>query len=66
MTMNMATIGTKEAAKRLELSQATVAKMCREGKLEGAEQDSKGCPWHIPEKTIEKIMNNKNKKNMEI
>ena len=55
----MATIGTKEAAERLGLKQATVAKMCREGRLGGAEQDSKGSPWHIPEATIDKILNKK-------
>lgn len=55
----MATIGTKEAAERLGLKQATVAKMCREGKIDGAEQDSKGSPWHIPEATIDKMLNNK-------
>lgn len=52
----MATIGTKEAAERLGLSQSTVAKMCREGKIKGAEQDSKGSPWHIPESTIDEII----------
>ena len=54
----MATIGTKEAAERLGLKQATVSKMCREGKIEGAEQDRKGSPWHIPEATIEKMLKN--------
>ena len=52
----MATIGTKEAAERLGLKQATVAKMCREGKMKGAEQDAKGSPWHIPESTIEEMI----------
>ena len=55
----MATIGTKEASQRLGLSQSTIAKMCREGKMKGAEQDSKGSPWHIPESTIEEILKNK-------
>lgn len=64
----MATIGTKEAAERLRLTQSTIAKMCRNGKVKGAEQDKKGSPWHIPESTIEemlkqmKIKNNKEKK----
>ena len=56
----MAYIGTAEAAKRLGISQDKVAKMCRQGKFEGAEQDRKGCPWHIPEKTIDKMVKNKN------
>ena len=57
----MATIGTKEAAERLGLKQATVAKMCRERKIDGAEQDSKGSPWHIPEATIEKMLKENHK-----
>ena len=48
----MADIGTKEAAKRLGVTQETVAKWCREGKLVGATQDKKGSPWHITEKSI--------------
>lgn len=52
----MATLGTKEAAELLKLKQATVAKMCREGRIEGAEQDAKGSPWHIPEATIKKML----------
>lgn len=55
----MATIGTKEAAKRLGVTQSTVARYCREGKIKGAEQDEKGCPWHIPESTIEEMLKKK-------
>lgn len=55
----MPTIGTKEAAKRLGISQATVAKLCREGKINGAEHDAKGSPWHIPESTIVEMLKNK-------
>ena len=44
----MADIGTKEAAKKWGVSQVTVQKWCREGKIEGATQDKKGSPWHIP------------------
>ena len=47
-------IGTKEAAKLWGVTQATVSKWCREGKIEGAEQDAKGSPWRIP-KDIEKL-----------
>lgn len=57
----MATIGTKEAAERLGLKQSTVARLCREGKIKGAEQDSKGSPWHIPESTIKDMLISKNK-----
>ena len=47
-----ATIGTKEAAKELHVLQATVSKLCREGKLPGATQDAKGSPWRIPVEAI--------------
>lgn len=57
----MAVIGTKEAAERLGIKQDTVAKMCREGKIKGAEHDGKGSPWHIPESTIEEMLKLKNK-----
>lgn len=57
----MAVIGTKEAAERLGIKQDTVAKMCREGKIKGAEHDGKGSPWHIPESTIEEMLKSKNK-----
>ena len=48
----MADMGTREAAKKFEVSQKTVEKWCREGKLKGATQDKKGSPWHIPENAI--------------
>ena len=41
-------IGTKEASKKWGVQQSTVSKWCREGKIIGAEQDSKGSPWRIP------------------
>lgn len=47
-----ATVGTKEAAKELNVLQATVSKLCREGKLPGATQDEKGSPWRISAETI--------------
>lgn len=56
----MATIGTREAAERLGIPQAKVAKMCREGNIKGAEQDSKGSPWHIPESTIDEMLKLRN------
>lgn len=49
-----ATVGTKEAAKELNVLQATVSQLCREGKLPGATQDEKGSPWRIPVETIQK------------
>ena len=40
-------MGTKEAAEKFGVAQKTVEKWCRDGN-EGATQDKKGSPWHIP------------------
>lgn len=52
------TIGIKTFAEKFGVKQSTVARWCREGRLE-ATQDSPGSPWHIsvdapPLKTVEK------------
>ena len=52
-------IGTKEAAKLWGVTQATVSKWCREGKIEGAEQDAKGSPWRIPKSTEKPVIERK-------
>lgn len=39
-----ATVGTKEAAKELNVLQATVSKLCREGKLPGQRKTKKEAP----------------------
>lgn len=44
----MADMGTKEAAEKWGVTQNTVSKWCREGKIKNATQDKKGSPWHIP------------------
>jgi excisionase family DNA binding protein len=41
-------MGTKQSAELWGVSQATVSKWCREGKIPGAEQDKPGSPWRIP------------------
>lgn len=41
-------MGTKEAAEKWKCKQDTVSRWCREGKIEGVEQDAKGSPWRIP------------------
>ena len=41
-------MGTKEASKLWGVSTATISRWCREGKIEGAEQDASGSPWRIP------------------
>ncbi|MBQ7697598.1 MAG: helix-turn-helix domain-containing protein [Paludibacteraceae bacterium] len=41
-------MGTKEAAEKWGVTQATVSAWCREGLIKGAEQDRKGSPWRIP------------------
>ena len=53
-------MGTKEASEKWGVSQGTIAKWCREGKIPGAEQDAEGSPWRLridtecPEKTRRK------------
>ncbi len=44
----MADMGTKQAAEKWGVTQATVAKWCRNNKILGATQDKKGSTWHIP------------------
>lgn len=44
----MADMGTKEASEKWGVTQQTVQKWCRDGKIPGATQDGKGSPWHIP------------------
>lgn len=41
-------MGTSEASEKWGRSQNTISKACREGKVEGAEQDGPGKPWRIP------------------
>lgn len=44
----MSDMGTSEAAKRWNVTQATVQKWCRDGKIfPQPTQDKKGSPWHI-------------------
>ena len=49
---DMQFMGTKEASNRWGVSQARVARWCREGKIEGAEQDEPKSPWRIPIDTV--------------
>lgn len=44
-------MGSSEASEKWGCKQATVSKLCREGKIKGAEQDGKGKPWRIPVET---------------
>ncbi len=44
-------MGTSDAADKWGLKQQYVAKLCREEKIPGAEQDAKGKPWRIPSDT---------------
>ena len=49
----MADMGTKEAAEKWGISQATVQKWCREGLITPLPtQDKKGSPWHIPKDAV--------------
>lgn len=54
-------MGTKEAAKLWGTSQSYVQKLCREGKIPGAEQDDKGSPWHIPKDAMPPLPRKKKK-----
>ena len=58
----MADMGTKEAAKIFGVTQKTIEKWCREGKIEGATQDKKGSPWHIPKNAKKPVNKKENKK----
>ena len=44
----MADMGTKQAAEKWGVTQATVSKWCRNNLILGATQDKKGSTWHIP------------------
>lgn len=41
-------MGTKQASEILGVSQSTISKWCREGRIPDAEQDASGSPWRIP------------------
>lgn len=41
-------VSTKEKAREWGYTEDTVRKWCREGKIDGADQDHKGSPWRIP------------------
>lgn len=44
-------MGTSEAAEKWGCKQEAVSRLCREGKIAGAEQDKPGRPWRIPADT---------------
>ena len=48
----MADNGTKFFSELWGVSQATIAKWCREGKIPGATQDKPKSPWHIPANAV--------------
>lgn len=41
-------MGTSKAAELWNCQRDYISKLCREGKIKGAEQDGKGKPWRIP------------------
>lgn len=41
-------MGTKEASNLWGVPANTITRWCREGKIEGTEQDAPGSPWRIP------------------
>jgi excisionase family DNA binding protein len=54
-------ISTNEAAEMLGYNRDKVSKMCREGSIDGAAQDKPGSPWRIPRKSIEKLLEERNR-----
>lgn len=56
-------IGVTLYAEMWDVKPETVRKWCREGIIQGAEQDGKGKPWRIPETAAppERIMKRKEK-----
>ena len=55
-------MGTKAAAELWNMTQNLVSRLCREGKIPGAEQDKKGSPWRIPVDTLKPEMKERRKK----
>lgn len=49
-------MGTKEAENQWGIPQNTIARLCREGRIKGAEQDAKGSPWRIPKDALKPII----------
>lgn len=41
-------MGTREASQKWGIPQKTIEKKCRNGEIDGVEQDEVGCPWRIP------------------
>lgn len=57
----MADMGTRAAAEKWGVAQVTVMKWCQKGLIEGATQDKKGSPWHIPQNAKPPKLRSKNK-----
>ena len=55
-------IGTREFAEKYGVTQATVSKWCREGKIPNCNQDGKGSPWHIPKDAVPPVGYKRRKK----
>ena len=45
-------LGVPAFAEKFGVSEDTVRRWCREGKIPGAEQDGKGRPWRIPDDAV--------------
>lgn len=56
-------IGTREFAEKYGVTQATVSKWCREGKILNRNQDGKGSPWHIPKDAFRPLDTSEGKSN---
>jgi hypothetical protein len=42
------TMSTLVASELWDMKMTSITRLCREGRIPGAKQDKKGCPWRIP------------------
>ncbi len=52
------TLNTREAARRLNLSPATITRYIREGRIQASRVPGKRTHWRIPESEIDRIAPN--------
>ena len=58
-------VGTKEAARLLNLNPNYIAALCRKGVFPRAEHDAPGSPWRIPKLDIDHFKANRKKQIIE-
>lgn len=60
--MEIEYMGTSKAAELWGCSRDEVSRLCRMGKIKGAEQDGKRKPWRIPSDTPNPFINHREEK----